>query len=177
MWFSPRCQQLIELLCRQLGRLICEVGMLVTKACDKYVATKNASFQQGCLLQSIQNSSCHKVCFLPLMLWNSQSIMHKSLRQFLLGHLFQFKLCLSLESLTRPQWQQHVHQCSQTQITVKDDLCMAVLRGHHCCRLSLCHLTPQRQRHDSNALTNRLGISAYRCRVACCITSLLNPLS
>lgn len=45
---------------QQLGRLICEVGMLVTKACDKYVATKNASFQQGRLLQSIQNSSCHK---------------------------------------------------------------------------------------------------------------------
>ena len=65
--------ELVELLCRQLGRLICEVGMLVTKACDKYVATKNATFQQGRLLQSIQNSSCHKVCFLLIMLCSFQS--------------------------------------------------------------------------------------------------------
>jgi len=135
VWFSPRCQQLVELLCRQLGRLICEVGMLVTKACDKYVATKNASFQQGCLLQSIQNSSCHKVCFLPLTLWNSRSIMRTSLRQFLLRRLFQFKLCLSPESPTWPQWRQHVHQCLQTQIAVMDDLCMVVLHEHHCCQI------------------------------------------
>jgi len=47
--------------------------MLVTKACDKYVATKNASFHQGRLLQSIQNSSCHKVCFLLMMLCSFQS--------------------------------------------------------------------------------------------------------
>jgi len=80
--------ELVELLCRQLGRLICEVGMLVTKACDKYVATKNASFHQGRLLQSIQNSSCHKVCFLLMFLWTSQSMMYKSLHPFLLGHLF-----------------------------------------------------------------------------------------
>ena len=70
--------------------------MLVTKACDKYVATKNASFQQGRLLQSIQNSSCHKVRFLLMMLWTPQSMMYKSLRPFLLGHLFEFKLCLVL---------------------------------------------------------------------------------
>ena len=52
--------------CRELGRLICEVGMLVTKACDKYVAAKNPSFSRGRLLQSIQNSSCHKVRLLLL---------------------------------------------------------------------------------------------------------------
>lgn len=48
-------------MCRELGKLICEVGMLVTKVCDKYVARKNSSFPEGRLLESIQNSSCHKV--------------------------------------------------------------------------------------------------------------------
>ena len=57
----------IVLACRELGRLICEVGMLVTKACDKYVAAKYPSFNKGRLLQSIQNSSCHKVCLFSCM--------------------------------------------------------------------------------------------------------------
>ncbi|KAL3162235.1 hypothetical protein ABBQ32_009935 [Trebouxia sp. C0010 RCD-2024] len=43
-----------------LGRLICEVGMLVTKACDKYVQAQNPGFPPGLLLQSIQQSSCNK---------------------------------------------------------------------------------------------------------------------
>ena len=49
------------MLCRALGKLIIDVGLLVAEQCDRYLQQQNPAWPPGTLQSSIADSACAKV--------------------------------------------------------------------------------------------------------------------
>lgn len=49
------------MLCRSVGKLIIDVGLLVAEQCDRYLQQQNPAWPPGTLQRSIADSACAKV--------------------------------------------------------------------------------------------------------------------